>query len=559
MKFEIASDDLGIWDVSDVQDLYSSLKSSAKSYNVVLQYDGEDGFNYAFTAVGDGDDLLALYDNAIRWYTKMSAEDAASESAENGGITMAAKKTAADDFDWSLESYDDPDYGEIKEWTYDTGKDEFTIQSYVDEDGIEHFDATSSVNGLLNENFDGFDSFEDAENACYNAADLDDEREADDPFATEASAKKASDQLKYECDEREADMTTNANKQASTSKASEGWIDTGVEPYGSEYDDYSNGYAAVVQLNGSEYKDYGNGYAAIVRLFKANGDDYNVSFEVVDAETGETVYFDADSDYYTFSEAKRAADAWVSQNVTASKHQASVKKADLDGWKKVSLGASRHNYLNGYYAYAWDGSTGDTPGFQLWQKGLRLLHEQGNMTGTLEEIEAAADAWFEANRISLMTRRGSRHAHKKASVKQAHDVSNLDAAISALSDQLALDPDNELADMLADLVEYRNSEAEETAEDEIEAHGENVPITESAKKADDEVFVEPVMVYATKADGDDIYNASYEFKCTACGATNLRPFVVINAGLHCDNCGKKFYCDEVHWVSEDHFSQLVAE
>jgi hypothetical protein len=362
MKFEIASDDLGIWDVSDVQDLYSSLKSSAKSYNVVLQYDGEDGFNYAFTAVGDGGDLLALYDNAIRWYTKMSAEDAASESAENGGITMAAKKTAADDFDWSLESYDDPDYGKIKEWTYDTGKDEFTIQSYVDEDGIEHFDATSSVNGLLNDTFYGFDSFEEAENACYNAADLDDDKEADDPFATEASAK----------------------------KASEGWIDTGVEPYGSEYDDYSDGYASIVQLNGSEYKDYGNGYAATVRLFEANGDDYNVNFEIVDAETGETVYFDADADYYTFSEAKRAADAWVASNVNASKHKASVKKA--------------------------------------------------------------------------------------------HDVSNLDAAISALSDQLALDPDNELADMLADLVEYRNGEAEETVEDEIEAHGENVPITESAKK-----------------------------------------------------------------------------
>jgi hypothetical protein len=338
MKFEIASDDLGIWDVSDVQDLYSSLKSSAKSYNVVLQYDGEDGFNYAFTAVGDGDDLLALYDNAIRWYTKMSAEDAASESAENGGITMAAKKTAAGDFDWSLESYDDPDYGEIKEWTYDTGKDEFTIQSYVDEDGIEHFDATSSVNGLLNENFGVFDSFEEAENACYNAADLDDENEADDPFATEASAKKASD----------------------------GWT----------------GYLTVKDPESIlDSKVYDNGDTAKI-LYTEESDEVEL--------------------------------------------------------------------------------------FVINSEGDVIFRDNGNKS----EIDQLKNEWDE--RETDMTT----NANKQASVKQAHDVSNLDAAISALSDQLALDPDNELADMLADLVEYRNDEADETVEDEIEEHGGNVPITE---------------------------------------------------------------------------------
>jgi hypothetical protein len=270
----------------------------------------------------------------------MSAEDAASESAENGGITMAAKKTAADDFDWSLESYDDPDYGEIKEWTYSTGKDEFTIQSYVDEDGFEHFDATSSVNGLLNDSFDGFDSFEEAENACYNAADLDDEKEADDPFATEASAKKAH---------------------------LDGWEED--EP-------------------GTFYKELSNGFEGFVGDATGNGFGYTI-LNNTDNDLPSNELYSKDG-FDSIEEAEAAADAWVASNITASKHEASVKKA--------------------------------------------------------------------------------------------HDVSNLDVAISALSDQLALDPDDELADMLSDLVEYRNGEAKETVEDEFEAHGENVPITESAKK-----------------------------------------------------------------------------
>jgi hypothetical protein len=319
---------------------------------------------------------------------------------------MASKKIAADDFDWSLESYDDPDYGEIKEWTYDTGKDEFMIQSYVDEDGIEHFDATSSVNGLLNDTFDGFDSFKEAENACYNAADRDDEKEADDPFATEASAKKAEWSTVDYSDYPGMEDVTDA--QTMTDEAND-----------DDYTllQYSDGHVEL-EVNGNNEASYSS-------MDEAKQDVYDIIL---------------DTGYLTVKDPESILDSKVYDNGDTAKI---LCAEDSD---EIEL-------------------------FVINAEGDIVFRDNGNKS-ELDQLKNECDE-REGNTMTA--------ANKKASIKTAHDVSNLDAAISVLSDQLELDPDNELADMLADLVEYRNSEAEETVEDEIEAHGENVPITEQDK------------------------------------------------------------------------------